>query len=68
MVDSKLCKIARPLVSKVEPEALIAENFEFEIMLQIKHHKISELKAPMPIEACKSPPLYCFILFYCLVR
>ena len=61
MVDSKLCKTARP-------ETLIAENFEFEIMLQIKLHKLSELKAPMPIEACKGPPMYCFILFYCLVQ
>lgn len=34
------------LVSNVEPETLIAKNFEFEIMLQIKHHKISELKKP----------------------
>lgn len=43
------------LVSKFEPETLITENFEFEIMLQIKLHKISELKEPMPIEAYKSP-------------
>ena len=38
-------------------------------MLQIRLYKMKELsKAPMPMEVCKSPPIYCFILFYCLVR